>query len=962
MGPQDSTLLYGGSVAFVEGLYEDFLHDPLSVSAEWRGYFDELRSLGLGGEIPHAPVQKAFLELARHKHGSVVVQASEGEGNRPVTYGISALIGAYRAQGHLAAKTNPLHLRPLEKVEELEPSYYGIAPDQMDVSVTDGGFKGPLGEVLKQLEATYCGAIGFEFAYLPRVEREWLQARVESGYGRRAYLRAVKVRLLEKLTAAEGLERYLGVRYVGQKRFSLEGSESLIPMLDRLILDSGVAGVKEIVIGMAHRGRLNVLVNTFGKKPSDLFKEFEGKKVYDPEVSGDVKYHMGFSSDVQTDGGPVHLALAFNPSHLEIVGPVVVGSVRARQDRRDRAKPGTGKAEVVPVLIHGDAALPGQGVVAETLNLSQLRGFSAGGTVHIVINNQVGFTVSDPRDTRSSRYCTDIAKFIDAPVFHVNGDDPEACAFATQLALEYRMEFGKDSFVDLIAFRKYGHNESDEPLMTQPTMYKLIKAHPGARSLYAAQLEKEGALEGEGGGAALETRYRDALDLGEAVTEAVQTDSNSDYSTNWKKYLTTEWFDKADTGVPLERLGTVGLPLTQIPQGFTLNRAVERIVKVRAEMLEGKQPLDWGMAENLAYATLVSEGFRVRLTGQDSGRGTFSHRHAVWHDQNTPDVPEGETYIPLEHISPEQATFEVIDSTLSEEAVLAFEYGYTSAEPNTLDIWEAQYGDFANGAQAVVDQFISAGESKWQRLSGVTLMLPHGYEGQGPEHSSARLERYLQLCAEDNMQVVVPSTPAQMFHLLRRQVVRPYRKPLIIMSPKSMLRNKLSVSSLTDLSHGEFQNVIPDREIKKAARVVICSGKLYWELWEARDKAGRGDVAIVRLEQLYPFPADELRAALEPYPNADIVWAQEEPANQGAWFMLREDLQDCMGLNDVSTGRRLSVSSRPRSAAPAVGYNVRHVLEQQAVIDGALGLAVGEDGAAKKAVKSTAKTKVAAVD
>ena len=954
MGPQDSTLLYGGSAGFVEGLYEDYLQDPLNVSDEWREYFDELRVLGLGGEIAHGPVQQAFLELARQKKGAVLFESTQtdADGRAPVTYGISALIGAYRAQGHLAAKTNPLHLKPQERVEELEPAYYGILEHQLEVKVSDGRFSGPLTEVLKQLEATYCGSIGFEFAYLPRLEREWLQARIEQGYGRRTSSSEDKKRLLNKLTAAEGLERYLGVRYVGQKRFSLEGSDSLIPMLDRLILDGGKLGVKEIVIGMAHRGRLNVLINTFGKKPSDLFKEFEGKKVYDPEVSGDVKYHMGFSSDVKTEGGPVHLALAFNPSHLEIVGPVVEGSVRARQDRRGVG----GKREVVPVLIHGDAALPGQGVVAETLNLSGLRGFSTGGTVHIVINNQVGFTVSALEDARSSRYCTDIAKFVDAPVFHVNGDDPEACAFATQLALEYRMEFGKDSFVDLISYRKHGHNESDEPFMTQPMMYRLVRAHPGTRALYAGVLEKEGTLN-VGEASALETQFRAALEAGEAVTEAAQTDFNSLFAVKWHDYLHTDWRDETATAVPLERLQEIGAKLVEIPEGFTLHRAVDKVIKTRSEMLEGKTPLDWGFAEALAYATLVTEGHRVRLTGQDAGRGTFSHRHAVLHDQNTPDIPEGEIYVPLEHVSPGQAPFEVIDSTLSEEAVMAFEYGYTSAEPSTMVLWEAQYGDFANGAQAVIDQFISAGESKWQRLSGLTLLLPHGYEGQGPEHSSARLERYLQLCAEENMQVAVPSTPAQMFHLLRRQQVRPYRKPLIIMSPKSMLRNKLSVSTLEELSSGTFQSVIPDLEVKSASRVVICSGKLYWELWETREKAERKDVAIVRLEQLYPFPDVELQAALEPYGNAEIVWAQEEPANQGAWFMLREDLQDCMGL-----GQRLSVSSRPRSAAPAVGYNARHVLQQQVVIEGALGLSLEHQDEAREAVETTQKTKIAAVD
>lgn len=938
MDSANSTIMYGGNASFMEALYEDYLHDPYSVDQEWRGYFDQLRTLGVGGDIPHSPIQHAFLEMAQNKRGITLMAAGEKSVSKapskaPETYGISALIGAYRLMGHLRANINPLKLRPTEQVPELELNYYGLSSEKLEIQITDGGFEGTLAQVLEQVRSTYCGSIGFEYAYLPRLEREWLQDRIERGLGRANYTPEQKKRFLSKLTAAEGLERHLHITYVGQKRFSLEGSETLISVLDTLILHAGQQGVKELVIGMAHRGRLNVLVNTFGKKPGDLFKEFEGKKVYNPDISGDVKYHMGFSSDVQTEGGPVHLALAFNPSHLEIVNPVVEGSVRARQDRRGAL----GRREVLPVVIHGDAAVVGQGVVAETLNLSKLRGFGTGGTVHIVVNNQVGFTISDPRDTRSSRYCTDIAKFIDAPVFHVNGDDPEACAFATQLALEYRATWGKDVFVDVIAYRKHGHNEGDEPLMTQPMMYRQIKAHPGSRALYAAKLEAEGTLV-KGEAEAMVASYGAALLKGDAVTEALDSNFKAENAANWKPFLGKKWTEPSDTAVSLERLREVGQVLTRIPEGFMMQRAVEREIAARAEMMLGNVPFNWGMAENLAYGTLVTEGHRVRISGQDSGRGTFVHRHAVWHDQASEDVPEGETYCPLEHLSEGQAPFEVIDSTLSEEAVLAFEYGYTSTEPDALVVWEAQFGDFANGAQAVIDQFISAGESKWQRLSGVVMMLPHGYEGQGPEHSSARLERFLQLCAEDNMQVVVPSTPAQMFHMLRRQVVREYRAPLIIMSPKSMLRNKMIVSSLEDLTEGRFQLVIPDTALAsgvdpKIDRVVVCSGKVYWELLEAREKAALKNVALVRLEQLYPFPSADLTAALAAYPNAKVVWTQEEPHNQGAWFTIRDNLEGCLAV-----GQRLCTSSRPASAAPAVGYNAKHVQQQLAVLNGALGL------------------------
>lgn len=920
----DPTVMYGGNASFVEALYEEFLNDPLSVSPEWRAYFEGVRGAVGGPETAHSAVQRAFAELAHQSRRQVVA----AEAPPYPRAGVIALINAYRAMGHLKARFNPLG-RPESRVAELEPQYYGLNEADLNSTITDGDLKGSLKEVIQTLEETYCASIGFEYSYLPRVEREWLQHRIESAKGRARFDATTKKQILGKLTAAEGLERYLHKRYVGQKRFSLEGGETLIPMLDQLIRRAGKQGVKEIVFGMAHRGRLNVLINTLGKKPSDLFDEFEGKNVPPDDFYGDVKYHLGFSSDQMTEGGSVHLALAFNPSHLEIIGPVVEGSVRARQDRHHDAT----RDKVMPVVIHGDAAVGGQGVVAETLNLSQLRGFTTGGTVHVVVNNQVGFSISNPQDARSSRYCTDIAKFVDAPVFHVNGDDPEAAVFAIQLAFDYRMAFHKDVFIDLVCFRRHGHNESDEPRATQPMMYRLIDMHPGTRGLYAETLQKEGVVTSEEVQKLIDD-YRDALDRGERVADTTPTDPDSPHASGWAKYVrsTADWRAPVPTGVPVERLKQLGEKINELPEGFEPHKRVAAILKARKDMLAGSVPLDWGMAENLAYATLLTEGYSVRLVGQDSGRGTFFHRHAQMHNQN----PEAQqrSYVPLRHVSPDQARFDVYDSTLSELAVLGFEYGYSLASPNSLVIWEAQYGDFANMAQPIIDQFISSTEIKWRRLSGLVMMLPHGYEGQGPEHSSARLERYLSLCAQQNMQVCVPSTPAQMFHMLRRQVLRDFRKPLIVMSPKSLLRHKASVSSLEDLANGTFQLVIPEsRPADGITRVVLTSGKLYFELLEAREKAGLSHVALVRIEQLYPFPEDEVRAELAKYPNAQVVWAQEEPQNNGAWLWIRDNLRACL-----SEGQTLDFSSRPCSASPAVGYASKHVKQQEDVIKKALGL------------------------
>ncbi len=928
---QSQTMMWGGNAAFIEGLYESYLADPASVDAEWRAYFDGLR--GGAADRGHAAVQQKFYELGTQRRGGAVLPVPQGVSGAQQAAG--ALITAYRVYGHISAHTNPLKMRGLPVVPELTPEYYGLSQADLGETVQDSSYSGPLRDVIGQLQQTYCGSIGFEFSYLPASERAWFQAQIEPGRGRGQYGDAERRRFMSKLNAAEGLELYLKNKYPGVKRFGLEGGESFIPLLDRLIQQAGRVGVKEVVIGMAHRGRLNTLVNIFGKPSSVLFDEFDGKKKLsdNPDVAGDVKYHMGYSSDVRTPGGPMHLALAFNPSHLEIVSPVVHGSVRARQDRRGD----TERKQVLPITVHGDAAVSGQGVVMETLNLSRLRGFATGGAVRIVINNQVGFTISDPRDTRSSRYCTDVAKIANAPVLHVNGDDPEAVAFCGDLALAYRQEFGKDVFVDLICFRRNGHNEGDEPRMTQPIMYREIDSHPGTRALYAAQLEQAGVLKA-GEGAELVTRFRDQLDRGETVVEEVENLEQSKLAADWSGY-TANWQDGVETAVPLEKLNELGQKLASVPEGFKVHRTIERTVMTpRAAMSRGEQPLDWGMGEMLAYASLLDEGYGVRLVGQDSGRGTFVHRHAVLHDQTAQD-PMNEEYMALAHLSPDQGRAEVVDSTLSEEAVMAFEYGYSTSEPKALIAWEGQFGDFANGAQAVIDQFISAGESKWQRLSGLTLLLPHGYEGAGPEHSSARLERYLQLCAQKNMQVVVPSSAAQIFHLLRRQVLRPYRKPLIVMTPKSLLRNKLAMSPLAELAEGRFHEVIGDPEVQGARRVVLSSGKLHWELSEARgaDREGYAGTALVRLEQLYPFPAEALSAELAKHPGAQVVWAQEEPENQGAWLMIWEDLEKVL-----ADGQTLTHASRARSASTAAGYASVHASEQAAVIAAALGEKVGK--------------------
>ncbi len=934
----DSTMYFGGNAPFVEELYENYLNDPTSVDAEWRDYFDRLAQMPgyVARDVAHAPVIAAFAELAKDGGFRPAAPASSATEHKKQS-AVGQMVTAYRSLGTRWADLDPLKRLPRPKIDELEPSFYGFTDADLNQTFSVGSLKGlpdnaKLGDILETLKQTYCGTVGVEYMYMTDYnEKRWLQERLESIRSRPSYNADQKKRILERLTAAETLERYLHTKYVGQKRFSLEGGESLIVSMDEAVRTGGSLGLDEIVVGMAPRGRLNVLVNTLGKAPSMLFAEFEGKKKSDL-TAGDVKYHMGFSSDVSTPGGPCHLTLAFNPSHLEIVNPVVEGSVYARQVRRGEGA----KTKVMPILVHGDAAVAGQGVNQEMLNFAQTRGYGVGGTLHIVVNNQVGFTTSDPRDYRSGHYCTDIFKMVDAPIFHVNGDDPEAVALVTQIAVEYRQKFQKDVVIDIICFRKLGHNEQDEPMVTQPLMYKIISKHPGTRKLYGDKLVAEGVLPADGPEQMIK-EFREHLDKGELLYNPVLAGYKHPMTIDWTPFLTKQYIETCDTSVPKAELQRLAKRLTDIPEGFSLHSRVKKIVEDRAAMGEGKLPVDWGMAENLAYASLLVSGYGVRISGEDVGRGTFFHRHAAFHDQNRTSWDAG-TYHPLKNLQEKQAGFQCYDSVLSEEAVLAFDYGYASANPYELVIWEGQFGDFANGAQVVIDQFIASGEAKWGRACGLVMLLPHGYEGQGPEHSSARPERFMQLCAEMNMEVCVPTSAAQVFHMLRRQAVRMQRKPLIVMSPKSLLRHKDACSSLDELANGEFKRVIgevDDLDPKKVKRVILCCGKVYYDLVNARREKGIKDIAIVRMEQLYPFPKASLEVELAKYPKAtEIVWCQEEPRNQGAWYWIasRHHLDTQLGAK-----QKMLLVSRPASSSPAVGYLAKHNEQQKALIESALG-------------------------
>ena len=920
-----SSAFSGANAEYIDQLYEAFRDSPESVSAEWRSFFYGFEQ-GAGESTPGQRVPDDM---------------PNGPGLRPDPLtGIERLITAYRMLGHLHADIDPLGLTELQRPKELNPAYYGLddAVMQQVVNVVsiDAEQARPVKEVIDILERVYCGTVASEYMHISASdERRWIERRLESTRGDWAGQHSVQMRIdtLRDLTAAEGLEQFLHRRYVGQKRFSLEGADSLIPLLDEIVQGGGKRGITDIVIGMAHRGRLNVLVNLLGKAPSELFSEFEGKGEPDARSgSGDVKYHQGFYSNIQTSGGPVHLSLAFNPSHLEVIAPVVQGGCRARQDRHEEDGPDL----VLPVIVHGDAAFIGQGVVTETLNLSKTPAYGTGGTLHVVVNNQIGFTTSHPQEARSTLYCTEVAKLIQAPIFHVNGDDPDAVLFVTRLALDYRLAFQNDVVIDLVCYRRQGHNEADEPMMTQPQMYQRIRGMESARALYAKRLIHDGVVTAEQPDA-LREEYRASLERGKVVVREFLHGSRTGYEAHWEQYLNAGPNETVDTRVPLAQLVGLGKDALLPPADFELQRGVTRVVDDRDRMLAGEMPVDWGMAEILAYATLLHDGHAVRLSGQDSVRGTFAHRHAAYHDQKSFDID-----IPLARLFEGQPRFEVINSLLSELAVLGFEYGYATSSPNTLVIWEAQFGDFGNGAQMVIDQFIASGYLKWGRLCQLTLFLPHGFEGQGPEHSSARLERYLQLCAELNMRVWVPSTPAQFFHLLRNQIKRRFRRPLVVMTPKSLLRHPLSKSTLDAFTDGALALVQPEAdelESDRVRRVVLCSGKVYFDLLGERRKREISDIAIMRVEQLYPFPRRRLGGLLADFANAsEIVWCQEEPRNQGAWYQIQHHLR--VLTQDHQT---LGYAGRAPSASPACGNWQLHRVQQQALIDAALAASRVED-------------------
>lgn len=930
----DSSHLNGANSTYVEEMYEAYQEDPQSVSEDWRVVFDNLPyANGATADVPeaaHSKVREYFRSLALEgRHKSATRMTDPDVDAKQVK--VLQLINAHRFRGHQNANLDPLGLWKRETVSELDPAFHGLTDEDMDREFNTGSFAHggdtmKLGELVKALKITYCGAIGAEYMHITDTdEKRWIQQRLEPSLGRANYDKSTKTRILEGLNAAEGMEKYLGAKFPGAKRFSLEGGDALVPMMREIIYRGGETGTKEIVVGMAHRGRLNLLVNILGKKPSELFDEFAGKHSDELHGSGDVKYHQGFSSDFETPGGNVHLALAFNPSHLEIVNPVVMGSVRARLDRRG-CKTGL---QVMPITIHGDSAITGQGIVQETFNMSQTRAFKVGGSIRIVVNNQVGFTTNLTEDTRSTEYCTDIAKMVQAPIFHVNADDPEAVAFVAQLAVDYRNEFKRDVVIDLVCYRRHGHNEADEPSATQPLMYAKIKKHPTPRKIYADRLIEENSLAADEITGMI-NNYRDALDKGDCVVKEWRPMTL--HTVDWTPYLNREWDEVYPAEMSLERLQNLANKISYVPENYKLQSRVAKIYNDRASMASGDKLLDWGFAETLAYASILEDKKRVRITGQDSGRGTFFHRHAVLHNQN-----DATAYLPLRHVADEQGPIDISDSVLSEASVLAFEYGYATAEPGGLTIWEAQFGDFANCAQVVIDQFLSSGEQKWGRLCGLTMLLPHGYEGQGPEHSSARLERFLQLCANHNMQVCVPSTPAQVYHMLRRQVVRPMRRPLVVMSPKSLLRHPLAVSSMEELASGTFQSVISEideLDSSQVDRVVFCSGKVYFELLEKRRKENVTNVALIRVEQLYPFPHEDMAQILAQYQHVkDYVWCQEEPQNQGAWYCSQHHFWSA-----IPAGAQLTYAGREASAAPACGYPSLHAQQQESLINSALKL------------------------
>lgn len=933
---QETSGLSGANATYIEDLYDQYLTDPNSVAKEWQIYF---ANIGSTSDTPVSQVREQFEALGRQ---AAVATCNSGASVDSKQANVANIINDYRRFGHLEAKVDPLALMPATAVPELTLTHHHLTDADLsrefDACGVCGLQRATLKDILNVLQQTYCGSIGAEIMHIAdSKQRNWLVARYEAAKGQPQFSVDEKKRILEKQIAAHGLEKYLGTKYVGQKRFSIEGADSLIPMMDAFTYHAAKNGAKELVVGMAHRGRLNMLVNFLGKAPATIFDEFEGK--VSDDVSGDVKYHKGFSSDVDTPYGAIHLAMAYNPSHLETVDPVVEGSVYAKQWRRND----TEREQVLPILLHGDASFAGQGVVQETFNFSQCPGYTTGGTVHIVINNQVGFTTNGT-DTRSTRYCTDIAKMVDAPILHVNGDDPEACVFGLQLLYDYRKQFKQDVVIDLICYRRHGHNEADEPSMTQPLMYRVIKKHAAPYQIYADKLMAENVVSSADVDRKVKN-YRKSLDSGKPVVEihnSEKSDAKNNYAAKWKLYSETDWRAGYDASLSVPQLKKIAVNLLTALKEYSMQPQVAKLIHNRQKMTDDELPIDWGFAEMLAYASLLESGYPVRISGEDVERGTFGHRHAVIHNYDT-----GERLLPLNHLSDTQAEFTIHNSILSEYAVMGFEVGYAAAAPESLVIWEAQYGDFANGAQIIVDQFLSSGEQKWKQHSGLVLFLPHGYEGSGPEHSSARLERYLQLCAQHNIQVCVPTTPAQVFHMLRRQVLRNMRKPLFVMTPKSMLRSHSAVSDFDELANGKFEPVIGEVDInivpQKVRRVVLCSGKVYYEIVAKRQAENITDIAVIRIEQLYPFPDSELTDALKPFINAkQVVWTQEEPLNQGAWYSMQHKM--CAALTEV---QNLDCVSRPASAAPAGGYMATHIQRQTKVVNDALQLNSSENEAKK---------------
>ena len=924
-----SSHISAGHAAYLEDLYETFIHDPDNLSKEWLDFFTSLpKHPNSNGEISHQKIIKEFKNLSRSKVISKTKKSVDERQGKVIR-----LIQSYRNRGHLKAKLDPLGMMERRVIEDLGIEFHGLSHEDLDQEFYTDTFtdskKLTLREILKRLEEIYCGNIGIECNHiLDSNERRWFQKKFESKLKDYDFSKKQQLNIYERLNSAEGLAKYLSAKYPGMKRFGIDGAEALVPLIESVIQDCGSMGASQICFGMAHRGRLNLLVNVLGKLPSELFSAFDEDFELEGASTGDVKYHLGFSSNFETPGGEVHVSLFNNPSHLEIVDPVVIGSVRARQDRigdKDRSK-------VVPVLLHGDASFSGQGVVMESLQMSQTRGFNVGGTIHIIVNNQIGFTTSNIQDSRSTDYSSDVAKIIQAPVIHVNGDDPEMVINAAKIACKYRNKFKKDIVIDLFCYRRRGHNEADDPSATQPLMYEKISKHPSVLSQYEDFLKEEGILTLEKA-KKIKSDYRKSLEGGEVVAKNLSINPNDELWFDWEPHLDVKWWPKVKTSFNKKSFKELGQNIANVPKTFNLGSQASKIFEDRKKMTSSEIPINWGYAEIMAYASLLKEGYPIRITGQDVRRGTFSHRHACVFDSKT-----GMGYIPLSEIANQNDTrFDIYDSLLSEEAVLGFEYGYSATWPSGLTIWEAQFGDFVNGAQVVIDQFIVSAQHKWDRLSGLVMLLPHGYEGQGPEHSSARIERFLQLCASENIQVCVPSSPKQIFHLLRRQAIRKMRTPLIVISPKSLLRSPNAVSSLDDLTDGSFACVIDDKikEPNKVKKAIMCSGKVFYELLQKRDEEKRDDIALIRIEQLYPFPYDDLEEILTKYQNAkEFVWCQEEPLNQGAWFSHRHRIQRV--LDRLDNDKVVNLVSRPAAAAPAVGLMKLHLEQQKQVINEAI--------------------------